>query len=95
MAKVERGTEKERRQKNTANRGNPRAERKESKRANRTVKSVETEKDRVEAVETRGEDRCEKETEQETWSGGSGFMPRIDNLDVKSYIRRMCLSVTY
>lgn len=48
----------------------------------------------MEAVETRGEDRHEKETRQET-SGGSGFMPRIDNLDVKSYIRRMCLSVTY
>ena len=30
-----------------------------------------------------------------TGSGGSGFMPRIDNLDVKSYIRWMCLSVTY
>lgn len=49
----------------------------------------------MEAFETRGEDRFEKETGQETRSGGSGFMPRIDNLDVKSYIRRMCLSVTY
>lgn len=28
-------------------------------------------------------------------SEGSGFSPRIDNLDVKSYIRCMCLSVTY
>ena len=49
----------------------------------------------MEAVETRGEDRCEKEAGRETQSGGSGFMPRIDNLDVKSYIRWMCLSVTY
>lgn len=44
----------------------------------------------------RGEDRCEKrERGLETRSEGSGFMPRIDNLDVKSYIRCMCLSVTY
>lgn len=62
------------------------SKREESKRANKRVKSVEKGKDRVEAVETTG---------RETRSGGSGFMPRIDNLDVKSYIRRMCLSVTY
>ncbi len=48
----------------------------------------------MEAVETRGEDRCVK-AGRETRSGGSGFMPRIDNLDVKSHIRWMCLSVTY
>lgn len=68
------------------------SEREESKTENT---SAEKEKDRVEAVETRGEDGWEKEAGQETGSGGSGFMPRIDNLDVKSYIRRMCLSVTY
>lgn len=78
--------------KNTASQ---RAKERKSKRANKRVKSVEKEEDRVEAVERRGEDRYEKETVQETRSGGSGFMPRIDNLDVKSYIRRMCLSVTY
>lgn len=59
--------------------------REDSKRANKRVKIVE-EKVRVEAVETRGED---------TGSGGSGFIPGIDNLDVKSYIRWMCLSLTY
>lgn len=52
-------------------------------------------KGRVETVEMRGEDRCIKEPELETQSAGSGFMPKIDNLDVKSYIRCMCLSVTY
>lgn len=31
----------------------------------------------------------------DTRSGPSGFMPKIDTLDVKSYIRRMCLFVTY
>ena len=93
MAKLEGGTEKaEEGEKNTASQG---AEERKSKRANKRVKSAEREEDRVEAVERRGEDRYEKETVQETRSGGSGFMPRIDNLDVKSYIRRMCLSVTY
>lgn len=56
---------------------------------------IEEEKDKVEAVKTRGENRCGEGTGQETRSGGSEFMPRIDNLDVKSYIRWMCRSVTY
>lgn len=56
---------------------------------------IKEEKDKVEAVKTRGENRCGEGTGQETRSGGSEFMPRIDNLDVKSYIRWMCLSVTY
>lgn len=60
-----------------------------------TNNRVKKEKERLEAVETRGEDRCEKEAGQEGRSGRSGFMPRIDNLDVKSYIRWTCLSVTY
>lgn len=99
MVKLKDGTEKRRskesklKKRNAANNQNERAsEREESTREN---KSAEKEKDRVEAVETRGEDGWEKEAGQETGSGGSGFMPRIDNLDVKSYIRRMCLSVTY
>lgn len=59
------------------------------------IRVQRVEEEAEEAAETRGEDKCEKETGRETRSGGSGFMPRIDNLDVKSYICRMCLSVTY
>lgn len=58
-------------------------------------KAERKEKDGKEAVETRGEDKCGAGTGQEARSGGSEFMTRIDNLDVKSYIRWMCLSVTY
>lgn len=89
MAKLEGGTEKERGQKIQQTRNQRVKER------NQRVKSVEKGKEKVEAVETREEDICEKEKGRETRSGGSDFMPRIDNLDVKSYIRRMCLSVTY
>lgn len=90
MAKLEGGTEKGEEGKNAANKRYQRA-----KERNRRKQTQTEEGDRVEAVETRGEDRREKETGRETRSGGSGFTPRIDNLDVKSYIRRMCLSVTY
>ncbi len=48
----------------TANKGNQRVKREESKRANKRAKSVEKEKDKVEAVETRGEDGCERRQDE-------------------------------
>lgn len=43
----------------------------------------------------RGEDGCEKEGRAGKRQQRSGLLPGIDNLDVKSYIRCVCLAVTY
>lgn len=47
------------------------------------------------AVWTKAEDGCVKEGRAGKRQWRSGLLPGIDNLDVKSYIRCVCLAVTY